>query len=325
MAIGRTNAGGGGFNKSVIIVTAPTGSTVTCTKGTTVKTATEKNGEWWFKNLDTGTWTLKATLSGQTATETVNITQFGVYRIAMFYRVTPEFTYTGNYKVVQDNDAVISDFAKWKGNWKIRFLTSGTFTVTNMYGWNGELDVFLVGGGGGSGGSGSGSTNQISGTGGGGGYTKTIKKIKVNLNQQYEVVIGSGGSAGIGEGNAPSGGITSAFDSQVNGGVGGSGRYGTGKGGDGGSGGGGGGAGSSPGGTDGSDGSGSKPGKGQGTTTKEFEEESGTVYSNGGPSGSKKAGNANTGNGAGGAAMHGGDGASGGSGIVVIRNAREAV
>lgn len=85
MAEGRTNAGGGGFNKSVIIVTAPTGSTVTCTKGTTVKTATEKNGEWWFKNLDIGTWTVKATLSGQTATETVNITQFGVYRVALNY------------------------------------------------------------------------------------------------------------------------------------------------------------------------------------------------------------------------------------------------
>ena len=85
MAIGRTNAGGGGFNKSVIIVTAPTGSTVTCTKGTTVKTATEKNGEWWFKNLGIGTWTVKATLSGQTATQTVNITQFDVYRVTMSY------------------------------------------------------------------------------------------------------------------------------------------------------------------------------------------------------------------------------------------------
>ena len=85
MAEGRTNAGGGGFNKSVIIVTAPTGSTVTCTKGTTVKTATEKNGEWWFKNLDIGEWTLNATLAGQSATLKYNIEQFGVYRVAMRY------------------------------------------------------------------------------------------------------------------------------------------------------------------------------------------------------------------------------------------------
>lgn len=85
MAEGRTNAGGGGFNKSVIIVTAPTGSTVTCTKGTTVKTAREKDGEWWFKGLEIGEWTLKATLSGETTTETVNITQFDVYRVTMSY------------------------------------------------------------------------------------------------------------------------------------------------------------------------------------------------------------------------------------------------
>ena len=289
------------------------------------KIVSEKNGTWTYRNIEIGLWAIQASLEDQKSTNEIEVPEFGVYRVTIEYRQTPDFTFTGEYEVIDDDDQPISDFANWRDNWKIRFLTSGTFTVTNMYGWNGELDVFLVGGGGGSGGSGSGSTNQISGTGGGGGYTKTIKKIKVNLNQQYEVVIGSGGSAGIGEGNAPSGGITSAFDSQVNGGVGGSGRYGTGKGGDGGSGGGGGGAGSSPGGTDGSDGSGSNPGKGQGTTTKEFEEESGTVYSNGGPSGSKKAGNVNTGNGAGGAAMHGGDGASGGSGIVVIRNAREAV
>lgn len=85
---------GGSPTKSVIIVTAPTGSTVTCTKGTTVKTATEKNGEWWFKNLDIGTWTLKATLSGQTATQTVNVTQFGVYRVTMsYFKSTIKVTY----------------------------------------------------------------------------------------------------------------------------------------------------------------------------------------------------------------------------------------
>ena len=56
---------GGDFTKSVIIVTAPTGSTVTCTKGTTVKTATEKNGEWWFKGLEIGTWTLRAEKDGE--------------------------------------------------------------------------------------------------------------------------------------------------------------------------------------------------------------------------------------------------------------------
>ena len=111
MAIGRTNAGGGGsFNKSVIIVTAPTGSTVTCTKGTMVKTATEKNGEWWFKNLDIGTWTLKATLSGQTATQTVNITQFDVYRVTMsYFKATIIVTYpVGSICTCSKGDEVLT-------------------------------------------------------------------------------------------------------------------------------------------------------------------------------------------------------------------------
>lgn len=129
MAIGRTNAGGGGFNKSVIIVTAPTGSTVTCTKGTTVKTATEKNGEWWFKNLDIGEWTLKATLSGQTATQTVNITQFDVYRVTMsYFKSTIKVTYpAGSTCTCSKGDEVLTAGG-----------TSGvkTFTVESAGDWN---------------------------------------------------------------------------------------------------------------------------------------------------------------------------------------------
>ena len=77
---------GESFTKSIIIVTdLPTGSTVTATKGDTVKTAREKNGEWWFRNLDLGEWTLKATLGGQSSTIKYNIDMFGVYRVTMSY------------------------------------------------------------------------------------------------------------------------------------------------------------------------------------------------------------------------------------------------
>ena len=317
MAIGRTNAGGGGFNKSVIIVTAPTGSTVTCTKGTVVKTATEKNGEWWFKNLDIGTWMLKATLSGQTATQTVNVTQFGVYRVTMAYRFTPEFTYTGDYEVVEDDDTPITDFANWKGNWKIRFLTSGDFTAINMYGWDGRLDVFLVGGGG------AGNAGNAFLSGGGGGRTATYKGITVSVNVAYPIVVGAGGSA-----SAASGGNTSAFLKTANGGGGASGG-----GGDGGSGGG---QWDAAGGSDGSNGGGGNGGTGQGTTTREFGESGNTLYSGGGggfgsPGGDGGGGSANTSE-VNGVDNLGGGGAGyttdnthfgrGGSGIVIIRNAR---
>ena len=310
---------GGDITKSVIIVTAPTGSTVTCTKGTTVKTATEKNGEWWFKNLDTGTWTVKATLSGQTATQAVNITQYGVYRIAIVYRKTPDFTYSGDYKVVQDNDAPISDFANWKGNWKIRFLTSGTFTVRNMYGWNGAIDVFLVGGGGSS----TRAFRSYPG-GAGSGYTKTAKKIQLALNTNYLINIGSG--AAPGEGIV--GGTTSAFSNTANGGHG---TTSDNIGGNGGSSGGRGNNDGAPACNGASDG-GSTGGVGQGTTTREFGEASGKLYAGGGAgyggtAGSGGGGNlnspgeTNTGGGAGGYVVNGAASSSG-SGIVIIRNAR---
>lgn len=340
--LGQTSAVMG--EKSVIIVTAPTGSTVTCTKGTTVKTATEKNGEWWFRNLDLGEWTLKATLGDQSATTKFNIEKFGVYYVSMAYRPTPEFTYTGDYEVVDDNDQPIEDFANWNGNWKIRFLTSGTFTVTNMYGWDGKVDVFAVGGGAGGG-------QYVRGySGGAGGYTNTNKNVSINAGTQYFITVGAGGATGTNGGN------TSGFDLVANGGYAASLGDGTGAGGNGGNGGGGGGPNSNEvprggnGGSDGNDGGKGVAlgGKGQISTpgpngetgnTREFGDIGGTLYAGGGggigaisgkggengggdggsPSSPEQNGDPNTGGGGGG----GGLGTSGGSGIVIIRNARE--
>lgn len=122
--------GGGSPTKSVIIVTAPTGSTITCTKGTTVKTATEKNGEWWFKNLDTGPWTLKATLSGETATETVNITQFGVYRVAMsYFRSTIKVTYPAGSTCTCFKDGEVLTAPNTSGSYIFTVKSAGTWVV----------------------------------------------------------------------------------------------------------------------------------------------------------------------------------------------------
>ena len=121
---------GGDITKSVIIVTAPTGSTVTCTKGTTVKTATEKNGEWWFKNLDTGKWTLKATLSGQTATQTVNITQFDVYRVTMsYFKSTIKVTYPAGSTCTCSKDGEVLTASGTSGSYTFTVTSSGTWTV----------------------------------------------------------------------------------------------------------------------------------------------------------------------------------------------------
>lgn len=318
--IGRVNTGGGGSpNKSTIIVTAPTGSTVTCKMGSITKTAPEKNGVWTFGGLDLGTWTIISTKGGDSATQNVVITRLTVEYVTIAYRITPEFTYTGDYAIVDDSDNPISDFASWKGNWKIRFLTSGTFTVTKLNGWDGRLDVFLVGGGA------AGATGSNTCHGGGGGYTLTAKNVSLQKNTPYEIVIGAGGNA-----TAAQGGDTLAFSYTAAGG----------KNPDGGSGGGKGGTSSTNGGNGASDG-GTAHGTGQGTTTREFGEEAGTLYSPGGGGGGRTggtggeggggdgsyggaAGNGAENKGAGGGGSRQGTVGTGGSGIAIIRNTRGA-
>ena len=230
----------------------------------------------------------------------------------------PSFDYDGNYASEQNADT---------GDWKIRFLSSGTFVSDNdIY-----VDVFAVGAGGG----GSGSTSALEGSGGGGGYTTTIRNVYVKAGEPYDIIVGAGGSKGSSSNpsSAGNGGNSSGFSVAAEGGKGGYGSSGSsGRGGNGGSGGG---SWGGDGGTDGSDGVGisnqygsGTGGKGQGTTTREFGEADGTLYSKGGK-GSIAANitnvvdnSGNGGHGRSAAAKTSGD--KGSSGIVIIRNARGA-
>lgn len=252
----------------------------------------------------------------------------------------PVYAYTGSATLLDDGDY----------KWRIKFLTSGVLTFSSL-GNGSEIDVFLVGGGGGG-----------AGGGGAGGTTSTNKGVPVSAETAYSIVIGSGAS-GAGaystvSPNATKGGTTSAFGYSAQGG-------GTGVGakrsdasatGSGGSGGGGFGAGT--GGSDGGNGANGKAsngngwpgGSGQGTTTREFGESTGTPYAGGGAGGNLYkwtsytnvaggdggggsaswgqdggSGTVNTGGGGGGGYVHSddsGSGGTGGSGIVVIRNHR---
>ncbi|WP_419491256.1 hypothetical protein [Anaerotruncus massiliensis (ex Liu et al. 2021)] len=175
----------------------------------------------------------------------------------------PKYTYTGQSELVTEEEG-----------WKIRFLTSGTFTLLSPAKL--DIDAFLVGGG---------ASGWVGG--GGGGYT-TNGDVTLNRNTGYKITIPSGGIAGNDSG--ANGGICYAFGLSAEGGKTPSNH----RGGAGGSGGGGETliknttAGS--GGSDGGDGGNgisfnSTPlpgGKGQGTTTREFGEPSGELYSGGG-------------------------------------------
>ena len=220
----------------------------------------------------------------------------------------PEFEYTGQFQLIDDGKEGMTQ------NWRIKFLTSGVLTFAKD---PGSIDVFLVGGGGGG--------ARYHGVAGGGGYTKTFPSVVLFKETPYEIVIGAGGEKGNSSGGVPSAGGDTTFDTTMiaNGGKGaeiGNSAY---FGGDGGSGGGG--ALAGLGGVDGADGTGGdNPGKGQGSTTRAFEESDGELYSTGGngPRNTTGAdGQPNTGDGG-----CGGDGSvvsySGGSGIAIIRNHR---
>ena len=218
----------------------------------------------------------------------------------------PTFTYTGTYDFIDEGE----------DNWRLKFLTSGTFTITSTYPNPYYVDAFLVGGGGG------GSYDDYAG-GGGGGYTRTVHTVSLKPNQGYDIVIGAGGAGASGTTHGNNGLASTAFGYSAKGGEGGRHWDNTGIGGNGGSGG----AGehTAAGGTDGSDGGGSsRIGRGQGFTTREFEELSGILYSAGGAAGNRNtastSGTNNTGNGGMGGAAH--TPGSGGSGIVIIRNTR---
>lgn len=187
----------------------------------------------------------------------------------------PKFTYDGDY-VIRDDGVV-------------ELLTSGTLVFLNPA----VIDIFCVGGGG------AGAIPRTSasyyatpGGGGGGGYTSTLKNQ--NVSGSYDITVGAGSPLGGAEGEA------TLFGALVRAAGGKSGLYGGSQkkvhyGANGGSGGGGGRQYKTTGGTGGSNGSNgvagvtegdtTQGGAGQGTTTREFQEENGKLYAGGGGGG----------------------------------------
>ena len=124
-------SGGGSLTKSILIVAAPTGSTVTVTKGATTKTAMEKNGEWWFKNLENGEWTIRATLDGQSATAVYKIEQFGVYRTSIaYFKATINVTYPAGSTCTATDGKTTLNAPDTSGTWACIVPNAGEWTVT---------------------------------------------------------------------------------------------------------------------------------------------------------------------------------------------------
>ena len=68
-----------------VIVTAPTGSTMTCSKGSTTLTADEVNGTWTFVLPDYGTWVLHAEKGAESRDKSVVVNSVSLYQISIKY------------------------------------------------------------------------------------------------------------------------------------------------------------------------------------------------------------------------------------------------
>lgn len=110
-------AGGDSAVSAMIVVAAPTGSTVTALleDDNETLTATEDSGNWTFKVHKFGTWTITAIKGSDTATTTVVVDAETAYFISLYYgakasiTATDGVTYTNG---ISDLDAdVISKFA----------------------------------------------------------------------------------------------------------------------------------------------------------------------------------------------------------------------
>ncbi len=322
---------------STIAVTWPSGSTCAILCGDTRIVAPNTSGSYTFTVHSAGTWVVSCTDGTNTVSSSVSITASGQSKsVALTYNKIPAFTYTGQFKIVDDSGNEITSTTS--NNWNIRLLTSGTLTFTDLRGTT-SIDIFMVGGGGGSSSrTESGDYGTIHTGGAGGGYTKTQKGVAVSANAGIAVSIGAGGTGGW---NPTAGGTTSvtvsgSTYSARGGNTGNKGYFDTvshaGSGGSGGSGGGGGSIGGWAGGTGGSNGGNGSSGKaspqeagsgaaGQGTTTRAFGESSGELFAYGGSGGGGSVPvvgtlAANTG--------HGGQGSggSGYSGIAIVRGHR---
>ena len=115
-----------------IVVTAPTGSTVTATLGTKVYTATESGGKWTFDVEDYGTYTIKATKNGQTATDTVTVSVVQQYTATLSY-------FTATIHVSIDSGSTVtctkgsktqSKTASATGTVDFTVTESGTYNIT---------------------------------------------------------------------------------------------------------------------------------------------------------------------------------------------------
>ena len=126
--------GGGGFYPA-IVVTAPTGSTVTATDGETSLVGTEVSGKWTFQIPSYGVWNITATLSGQTASTSVSVTEVKQYTVTLtYFSATIAVTYPSGSTCTCTDGTTTLTATSTTGSYTFTVLNSGTWTVKSTNG-----------------------------------------------------------------------------------------------------------------------------------------------------------------------------------------------
>lgn len=107
------NQGFGGGMKPKIIVTAPTGTVVTATKGTTTITASESGGKYVILADDYGTWTITGTKGSQSVSAEVNVIAVDTYEVTLDF--TPKVLNDATWEQIRD----VADASTGTNYWAI--------------------------------------------------------------------------------------------------------------------------------------------------------------------------------------------------------------
>ena len=162
-----------------IIVTVESGATVTATKGSLSVSGTSVNGTCTLTVPEAGTWSVNATLGGQTSnTKTVSITD--TYMVSLsFFSATITVTVDSGASVALKKDGVTVQTKTSNGTAVFTVTETGTYTIVATK--NGQTA--------------SGSVNVVSGTTS---YSLTLSFISSTLNDNEWGVIKSVSDAGQG-------------------------------------------------------------------------------------------------------------------------------
>ena len=92
---------------ATIVVSATTGSTVTCTyTDGTVYRANEVSGKWTFKVKKQGSYTIRGVLGSRVATSTVNVQERKTYNVTLTYVTYITITIQGSGKYGRDDEVL---------------------------------------------------------------------------------------------------------------------------------------------------------------------------------------------------------------------------